>query len=280
MIYIISHGRPHNQRTYNLLRQCGYTGNIKVVLDDEDSTMIEYYKELEYDSRAEVGVFNKQSMIDSTDTGMIEPMRNFAVFARNAVEQDAEGKYKYFWVFDDDLTSFRLRYIDGDSLKSQKITSNLDVIFHMIEDYMSNTNISTIGFGTANNYMSGVKSIEKESSKYRMCYNGYLRNSESPVAWSLNMCEDRITSILQNKVGNIWMQLLCLQIDTMPLGGVVEGGNSEVYRNMDKFHQVFFPIMTSPDCNYVKVMNGKWFTMYDEKAICPKIISSVYKKEK
>lgn len=278
MIYIISHGRPHNQRTYNLLRQCGYTGDIKVVVDNEDKTMIEYYKELEADDRAEVGVFNKQEMIDCTDTGIREPMRNFAVFARNAVEQDAMGTHKLFWVFDDDLTSFRLRFVDGDSLRSMKVTHSLDKIFKLMEDYVSSTQIATLGFGTANNYMSGVKSIEKESSKFRMCYNGYLRNSQYPVEWSLNMCEDRITSILQNKVGNVWLQLLCLQIDTLPIGGLIEGGNSDVYRNMDKFHQVFFPVMTSPDCNYTKYMKDKWFTMYDEKTMCPKIISSKYKE--
>lgn len=280
MIYIISHGRPHNQKTYNLLRHCGYTGYIKVVVDNEDKTIIEYYKELEADKNVEVGVFNKQEMIDCTDTGLLEPMRNFAVFARNAVEQDAlSNGYDLFWVFDDDLTSFRLRYADGDSLRSLKITHSLDKVFKLMEEFVLNTNIATLGFGTANNYMSGVKSIEKESSKYRMCYNGYLRNSVYPVEWSLNMCEDRITSILQNKVGNIWMQLLCLQIDTMPLGGIVEGGNSDVYRNMDKFHQVFFPVVTSPDCNYTKVIKEKWYTMYNEKTMCPKIISSRYKEK-
>lgn len=276
MIYIITHGRPHNQRTYELLRKSGYTGDITLVVDDEDKTIIDLYKAMEHDKKVEVGVFKKAESIAETDTGLTKPYRNFAVFARNAIEDSA--KEDLFWVFDDDLTSFRLRYVDGESLKSQVINHDLDAIFKLIEDYVARNPIATLGFGTANNYMSGVKSIAKESSKYRMCYNGYLRNRKYPVAWSLNMCEDRITSILQNKVGNIWMQLLCLQIDTMPLGGIVDGGNSDVYRNMDKFHQVFFPVMTSPDCNYTKVLKDKWFTMYDEKAMCPKIISSVFKE--
>ena len=235
MIYIISHGRPHNQKTYKLLRSRGYTGDIKIVVDDEDKTVIDYYKAVEQDKRTEVCVFNKQAAISITDTGMLEPMRNFAVFARNAVEQDAKlHDYDYFWMFDDDLTSIRMRYIQGNSLKSLAINSNLDTIFSIIEDYVKQADIDTLSFGTANNYIGGKDTAFAENSKHRMCYNVFLRKTTSPVEWSLNMCEDRIASLKYNTLGQKWLQLLCVQIDTAPIGGKVEGGNSEVYRTLDE----------------------------------------------
>jgi hypothetical protein len=281
MIYIISHGRPNNQRTYNLLRSCGYTGKITIVVDDEDKTMIDYYKAVESDSNVEVGVFSKSAFIDCTDTGMITPMRNFAVFARNAVEQDAiDKKYKYFWVFDDDLTSIRMRYIDGNSLKSLAIKNNLDSVLKKIEDYAESVGIDTLSFGTANNYIGGKYTAFAESSKHRMCYNAFLRKTESPVEWSLNMCEDRITSLKYSTIGQIWMQLLCVQIDTMPLGGKVDGGNSDVYRTLSELTQVFFPIMTFPNCNKIRIFKGHYTNTYIEPYMCPKIISSTYRKEK
>ena len=281
MIYIISHGRPNNQKTYDLLRRCGYTGPIKVVVDNEDKTMLDYYKYLEHDTNADVYVFNKQSAIDTTDTGMLEPKRNFAVFARNAVEQDAiDTGYKYFWIFDDDLTSIRMRYVCNGSLKSLAIKYNLDKIFNLIEEYAESANIDTLSFGTANNYIGGKDSAFAESSKHRMCYNAFLRKTESPVEWSLNMCEDRITSLKYSTLGQIWMQLLCIQIDTMPLGGKVDGGNSDVYRTLSELTQVFFPIMTFPNCNKIRIYKGHYTNTYVEPYMCPKIISSTYRKER
>lgn len=280
MIYIISHGRPYNQKTYNLLRLRGYTGYIKIVVDDEDKTIIDYYKAVSHDDKAEVCVFSKQAAINITDTGMLEPMRNFAVFARNAVEQDAiENGYDYFWVFDDDLTSIRLRYINGNSLKSLAITSNLDKIFYMVEQYVKAVNIDTLSFGTANNYIGGKDTAFAESSKHRMCYNVFLRKSASPVDWFLNMCEDRLASLKYNIIGQVWIQLLCIQIDTAPIGGKVEGGNSEVYKTLNELTQVFFPIITYPNCNRIRYVKGHFVNTYIEQNMCPKIISGSYRKE-
>lgn len=279
MVYIISHGRPNNQKTYNLLRSRGYTGNIKIVVDNEDKTIIDYYKAVESDANTEIGVFNKQEFIDSTDTGMLEPMRNFAVFARNAVEQDArESGYDYFWVFDDDLTSIRLRYIEGDSLKSLSITMNLDKIFSMVENYVKDANIDTLSFGTANNYIGGKDTVFIENSKHRMCYNVFLRKTSSPVDWLLNMCEDRITSLKYSTLGQVWMQLLCIQIDTAPIGGKIDGGNSEVYRTLNELTQVFFPIVTFPNCNKIRFIKGHFVNTYVEPNMCPKIVSDRYRE--
>ena len=53
--FILSHGRAENVITYTLLRRCGYTGRIFIVIDNEDS-MCDDYKERYGD---DVIVFNK-----------------------------------------------------------------------------------------------------------------------------------------------------------------------------------------------------------------------------
>ena len=35
-VFILTHGRAENVETYKALRDCGYTGKIYVIIDDED----------------------------------------------------------------------------------------------------------------------------------------------------------------------------------------------------------------------------------------------------
>lgn len=41
---ILTHGRPNNVRTVKTLRKCGYTGDVIIVLDNEDKMINQYRK--------------------------------------------------------------------------------------------------------------------------------------------------------------------------------------------------------------------------------------------
>lgn len=43
---ILTHGRPDNVHTVKTLRKCGYTGDIIIVLDNEDLKIDRYRKKL------------------------------------------------------------------------------------------------------------------------------------------------------------------------------------------------------------------------------------------
>lgn len=43
-VFILSYGRPNNIITLNTLKKCGYTGEWYIVIDNEDDTADEYYK--------------------------------------------------------------------------------------------------------------------------------------------------------------------------------------------------------------------------------------------
>ena len=43
-VFILTHGRANNVRTYKTLRAQGYTGKIYLMVDDEDSQVEEYKK--------------------------------------------------------------------------------------------------------------------------------------------------------------------------------------------------------------------------------------------
>ena len=83
-IFILTHGRPHNQDTLKALTDANYTGKVYLVVDDLDDTINEYYKLYE-----NVVVFDKMHYVSIAETGVAEPHIKFALFARNAIEDIA-----------------------------------------------------------------------------------------------------------------------------------------------------------------------------------------------
>ena len=54
---ILTHGRPDNVHTVKTLRKCGYTGDIIIVLDNEDPKIDRYRKNYE-----NIYVFDKKEI--------------------------------------------------------------------------------------------------------------------------------------------------------------------------------------------------------------------------
>jgi len=102
--FILTHGRADNVKTYDALREHGYTGKIYLLIDNEDSQQQDYIDKY----RDEVIVFDKLKQAQETDTCDNYKKRNSIVFARNYNFKIArEMGIKYFWQLDDDYTSFR-----------------------------------------------------------------------------------------------------------------------------------------------------------------------------
>ena len=79
--FILSHGRASNIRTYNLLKKCGYTGDIIIVIDNEDKELDEYYKLY----GEQVFVFNKRFNAYKNDFVDNFDKQNQVIDARNAL---------------------------------------------------------------------------------------------------------------------------------------------------------------------------------------------------
>lgn len=276
-VFIITHGRPNNQKTLNLLLSMGYTGKYYLVIDDLDDTRDEYY--LRYDSE-NIIVFHKYDYINSTDTGLSVPIINFAVFARNAVEDIAvELGLDYFMVFDDDITNFRIRYDDSGSLKSRSLYGIIDEVFEDCIQFMADADICCTSFGFCNVYRSGVSALYIENSRNRLCAEAFIRSTKVKFDWRLNTVEDLITSIVYNRMGYPLLQLLPVQVEIQMSEGAVAGGNSDAYNDVGLFKLNFMPTIIYPDCNKMSYVNNKWRTTLNAECSVPKIVSSTYRKE-
>lgn len=277
-VFILTHGRPHNQLTVKTLRDLGYTGDLYLVVDDQDDTFDEYVKEWGVNT---VIVFNKDHFIRHTDTGLSVPVTKFAVFARNAIEHIAKFMgYKTFMMLDDDITKLRVRLPEDESLRSYQFNGHFNEIIDKSVDYVLDCNIACMGFGFCNLYIGGVENFNKENPRQRLCAEAFIRNTSHPVSWRLNMVEDMITSIDAAMSGDVWFQFLPIQVEIKMSEGAVEGGNSEVYRQLGMYRISFMPVIAYPSSNTVRLGKKAWASTTTPDKCIPKIISSRYRKER
>jgi hypothetical protein len=182
-VFILTHGRPYNQLTVKSLYEVGYKGEWYLVLDDQDETYDEYVKAWGADR---VIKFHKDYFINLTDTGLATPVPKFAVFARNAIEYIAQRMgYKTFMMLDDDITRFRVRLPEGDSLKSYRINGLFNEILDKAVDYVIDCDIACMGLGFCNLYIGGVDNFNTENPRQRLCAEAFIRNTAHPTDWRL-----------------------------------------------------------------------------------------------
>ena len=99
VIFILSHGRADNVYTFKSLRKFGYTGDIIIVIDNEDKTADKYYENFE-----DVEMFDKLEISKTFDEADNFGDRRSIVYARNACFDIAKKRgYKYFMQMDDIL---------------------------------------------------------------------------------------------------------------------------------------------------------------------------------
>src|SRR3954470_19379159 len=130
--FILTNGRPDRVYTYDTLKGCGYTGEIYIVIDDEDSTRDEYVKRY----GDQVLIFSKSEIVKTFDEGDNFNDRRAIIYARNACFQVAKKvRHKYFIQLDDDYTAFRYKINSrGEYIDSNERIKSLDVIFDHLLD--------------------------------------------------------------------------------------------------------------------------------------------------
>ena len=87
-IFILTHGRPHNQLTLETLRRLGYTGKIYIICDNEDEQIPKYQENYGKDN---VIIFNKEYAMSITDTIDNFNDKRAVVYARNMCHSIAKN---------------------------------------------------------------------------------------------------------------------------------------------------------------------------------------------
>lgn len=275
-IFILTHGRPDNQYTIHALDKAGYTGRYYLVLDDTDETIQDY---IDLYGADKIWIFDKNHYINTSEVGTNNPLYKCILYAKNAVEDIAEHMgLKSFVIADDDIIRFRHRFIEDDKLKSVE-ACNLDAILEAYNEYLFDTDMTTLGFGNTYVYLGGLKNFDVQTlSSKRIVYNFILRNTAHKVVWSSEMNEDSITPILQSLSGQIWFQLYYVQFDMKACRAGADGGMSDTYKQMGLFKQYAHFLLYTPSS--VKLIDrfGSYTHSFSKNATFQKIISDDFKR--
>lgn len=253
-VFILSHGRPDNVITYKTLRNCGYTGKIFIIVDDEDKTLSQYQAKY----KDEVIVFSKKDYEQKFDI-----MDNFdgnkvIVYARNACYDIArELGLDYFFEYEDDYTNFQYRYIDGKALKG--ITpKNLDNILSAMIECLDATGSSTIAFCQGGDHMGGVRSFDHISYKRKAMNSFVFKVNANPADDTLftgRMNDDVNTYLSQGKIGKLFFQIAVINLVQLQTQSN-SGGNTDAYKLFGTYVKSFYSVIAAPDCCKVAYMGS------------------------
>lgn len=267
-IMICTHGRPDNQLTLKTLRELGYTGQIWLVLDNEDETYSCYHHN--FGLCDDFVTFNKQYYIDHSDTGTIEDQRKCILYAKNCCEDWAKKKeLDAFIIADDDITGFRYRYEKDGHLLSVLVTKNMDKIIEAYYTMIVDNNISASSFGDVRAYIGGVI---KES---RLPYNFVFRNTKYPFEWKSFMYEDTVSPIYNNMIGRYTVQLPQIQFNMKEVDAKEDGGMKAVYEKLSVYKRAFTAKVFNPTS--IEIANNKVGFELKKDNTFPKLVSSKFK---
>jgi len=281
-VFILSHGRPDNVKTYSTLRRCGYTGEIYIVIDDEDSCR-DRYKE---NFGSQVIIFNKKHAAKVTDVGDNFGKRNSVVFARNQNFIIAENLgLNYFLQLDDDYGSFQWAVDNNNKyISSGRGITLLDSIISVMIDFLDVSGAACVAMAQCGDLMGGskgtlIKKI-KQGKFLRKVMNTFLFNVSKPVKFYGRMNDDVNMCAVNGSRGALFVTIPRLMVNQTETQSNA-GGLTDMYLEYGTFAKSFYSVMYMPSCTTITVMGHKNKRLHHRikwNNAVPAIINDKYRK--
>lgn len=279
--FILTNGRPDNVVTYDTLRKCGYTGPIRLIVDDLDKTKEKYIEK--YDE--EVIIFDKNAIAKTFDQADNFNDMRAIIYARNACFEIAKNiGYEYFIELDDDYTSFDWRFDNEFNYIHTTIKSNLDAVFQAILNFYKNTNIHSIAIAQGGDYIggpgSGICFGKGLVGLKRKCMNSFLCSTNRPFQFLGRINEDVNTYTKQASIGLLMFTTnqACLN---QKITQTNSGGMTDLYLDSGTYVKSFYSIMFQPSSVKIKLMGFTSKRLHhnvDWPHTIPVILDQKYKK--
>ena len=275
-VFILTHGRADNVITYKTLIEENYTGDIYLLVDNEDS-QIGAYKEKYGDK---VIVFDKKAQAQKSDQGDIVDDRRVILFARNQCFEEAERLgLKTFLELDDDYKEFEHRWDDGKRLKIKRV-SNLDGLFDVMIDFLYKSDSLTVALAQGGDFIGGRNGGMFRKGLSRKAMNTFFCRTDKQFRFVGRINEDVNTYTTLGQRGE--------KIFTFTKACIVQGqtqknagGMSGVYLDKGTYQKSFYSVMYAPSCVRISEMGDKHKRIHHKVSwgnCVPEIINQKYKK--
>lgn len=277
-IFIMVHGRPDKNWTYETLKRCGYTGKVYMVADTSDVTLPMYQERYGED----LCVFDKSIEALNYDSGDNTGDLRSTMYAANTIFRLAEEKgIEYFSIMCDDYISFEYRYVsdNGKKLLVKKIT-DIDFVFDKYLEFYKSTNFKTIAFAQGGDFIGGVGSMMIKKGFIRKAMNTFICSTKRKFEFIGRLNEDVTTYLNLGHKGELF--------GTIPIVSIIQKatqqekkGLSDVYKDNGTYVKSFFSVMFNPSCVKVATLghdNKRIHQLINWENAVPKIISQKHKK--
>jgi len=272
--FILTHGRPDNQKTLSTLLKQGYTGKIYLIVDNEDITAEQY--KAKYDN---VIVFDKEEAAKNTDRGDVIQKKNTVLFARNMCHEIAANLgLEYFLELDDDYSNVKYRYDNGVIL-ANKTPESLDAIFDCYLDFLDVSNAKAVCFAQGGDLICGRDNFHQIRIK-RKAMNAFFCRTDRPFKFVGRMNDDVNTYVTLSHKGHIFFtvgDISINQADTQQNAG----GLTEMYKENGTYMKSFYTIMMCPSAVKISTIGShvRIHHRINWKYCAPKIMRQDWKKE-
>ena len=268
-VFILTHGRPNNVKTLEILKKCGYSGKTYLIVDDEDATLNQYIKNFGSDV---VKIFNKKSMADKIDEGNNFDNRKVIVHARNASFEIAKNLgITYFLQFDDDYYYFGYRYETG-----AKIIKNINPVFDSMLEFYKKTNALTICFSQGGDHIGGFSGLKLK----RKAMNSFFCSTKRPFRFVGSINEDVNTYTSLGSRGNLFFTFTNVQLDQKDTQSN-KGGMTDEYALTGTYIKSFHSVIMQPSSVKASMMSTKYARIHHSikwKNTTPMILDEMHKK--
>ena len=243
--FILTHGRPNRVKTYDLLRKCGYTGKIFLVVDNEDKTLDEYFEKY----GDEVIVFNKRFYAKDNDFVDNFDKQNQVINARNALWDIAkELGYKFFIELDDDYYYFGHK----EANESSCYIYDLDRMFTIFVEYLENSPITSLAFAQGGDHIGG---FDGNIMCKRKVMNSFICCTNRPFKFIGRINEDTTMYVRLGGLGYIFLTVMNVKLDQLDTQQNSDG-LTDIYLDLGTYVKSFYSVIVCPSCVKVKAMSG------------------------
>lgn len=253
VVFILTHGRADNVKTYETLKRQNYSGPVVFVIDDEDAQMARYFENF---GEENVEVFSKTEVAKKFDRGDNFDKRGAIIYARNACFDIARKRgYRYFIELDDDYTSFTYRFNENLDFVETKIKSVEDVWRKMLDYFKSAPRLSSIAMAQGGDFIGGGQGGFGNLKPGRKAMNSFICDTERQFDFVGTINEDVNTYVSKAHVGLVFLTIpvVCLhQMQTQKNAG----GMTDLYLDSGTYVKSFYTVMFCPSAAKVAVMGG------------------------
>jgi len=280
-VFILTHGRPDNVITIETLKKCGYTGKLFLVIDNEDKTAEQYYKNF---GRDKVIMFDKKKYADECDECNNFDERRTITMARNACfDIDKQVGVTYFMELDDDYIAFIFRinnkfeYPNTHWVMKNTINQNFDLLI----DFYKSTNSLSIALSQGGDFIGGSDSnMARKAPLKRKCMNSFICSIDRPFKFIGAMNEDVNTYTTLGSRGNLFFTIPFISL-TQKETQTQAGGITDMYLKYGTYCKGFTTVMNMPSSVKVAMMNSKYERLHHKinwNNTVPKILDEKLKK--